>query len=115
MPGASQKEVKNLEKNINAIQSLATKISENPDPVTLLGQIFSDMTFVILDQRPLVFECNCSKDRIVRAFKLLGENEVQAMIDEDKGAKVTCDFCGKKYNFIESELRNVVEELKTRH
>ncbi len=111
VPGASKKEIARIEQNINKLQSLAREIAKNSDPTVLLGQIFDDMTFIILDEKPLRFECSWSKERIVRALMLLGKDELRDMMSQDHGAKVHCDFCSKLFDISESELDQIIKQL----
>ncbi|MEW6055758.1 MAG: Hsp33 family molecular chaperone HslO [Bdellovibrionota bacterium] len=109
LPGASSAEIAAIEDNIHNLQSLAAEVAENSNPTRLLGQIFTDTTFTILDDRPLSFQCNCSKERIGRALLLLGRAELQDMLEKDKGAEVHCDFCGSEFSFGSQDLENMIE------
>lgn len=108
VPGATRKEITRIEQNINKLQALAKEIAKNQDPTVLLGQIFDDMTFMILEEKPLRFECTCSKDRILRALNLLGPVELMDMMSKDHGAKVHCDFCSKLYDLSEKDLSDII-------
>lgn len=111
MPGATKKEITSVENNINHLQSLAAKIAKDSDPTRLLAQLFSDMTFTILDERPLQFECTCSKQRVTDALKMLGRAELQDMLAKDKGAEVGCDFCSTKFSYDAKELQALIDSL----
>lgn len=111
MPGATMEEIKSVEKHITEIQSLASHITKDSNPIKLLAHLFSDMTFTILDERPLTFECTCSKDRVKRALKLVGRAELSDMLAKDKGADVNCDFCGTKFSFNAAELQGLINEI----
>jgi molecular chaperone Hsp33 len=111
MPGASSREIKLVEDNLNELSSLAATVRHDSDPTRLLGHLFNDMIFTILEERILTFECNCSKDRVMRALKLVGKDELSDMIAKDGGASVHCDFCGTHYNFSVAELAAVIREL----
>lgn len=104
LPGAEPREVDLVHANIQHLQSLAAQLSSNPNPVQLLGQIFNDLVFVIIEEKPLKFECNCSRDRVIRALKMVSKAELLDMAAKDKGAKVSCDFCGTTYAVSEEEL-----------
>lgn len=104
MPGATEEDRAAVEQNISAIQWDA-------DPTKLLAQIFQDTTFSLLEEKLLSFECNCSKDRIIRALKMLGRAELEDMVDKDKGAEVHCDFCSENYHFSIPELETVLGEM----
>ncbi|MBI3554930.1 MAG: Hsp33 family molecular chaperone HslO, partial [Deltaproteobacteria bacterium] len=108
MPGASKKEIALVEDNINHLDGLASKIAHDSNPTLLLAHIFNDMTFTILDERPLQFECSCSKERVSRALRLLGRTEIEDMISKDKGAHVHCDFCGTSFRYSEDDLQAII-------
>lgn len=111
LPGANAQEVQMVQDNISHFQNLAEQISTDSNPKLLLGHIFNDIPFTLLEEKPLSFECNCSKDRVTRAIKLLGKIEVAAMLTEDKQASIHCDFCALEYKFSEQELQNILTEI----
>lgn len=108
LPGASKDEIKSIENGIHELQSLAARIHEDPDPTRLLARIFSDFAFMVLDEKPLAFECTCNPDRVLRAIALLGRAEIEDMIEKDHGAEIKCDFCSTKYAFSEADLQNIL-------
>ena len=42
-----------------------------------------------------------------KALITVGKDELQAMIDEDHGCELSCQFCNKKYQFSEEELKEI--------
>ena len=52
--------------------------------------------------------CNCSWERVSRALALVGVEELQAMMIEDQGASVRCDFCAKEYKLGIAELKALI-------
>ena len=61
----------------------------------------------ITDRVDLNFYCNCDKDRVERALMLIGEKEIQEMIDEGKEVELKCHFCNKAYNFSIDEVKDI--------
>jgi molecular chaperone Hsp33 len=57
MPGATAAELQDIENNIVGLQSLASELAKNENPVHLLSQIFSSTAFVLLEEKPLRFQC----------------------------------------------------------
>jgi molecular chaperone Hsp33 len=65
----------------------------------------------ILDERPVAFRCSCSRDRVASALALVGAAELRAMLDEDGGAEVTCNFCRERYRIGREELMRMLDGL----
>lgn len=57
------------------------------------------------EKEPLEWACTCSRERVVSMLISLGEAEIQAMIDEDDGATVNCNYCRTEQVFSASDLR----------
>jgi len=85
------------------------------DLKALLETIFPD-----LDPQPLgaadahqevSFHCPCSRRRSVNALKLLGRDELSAMLAEDGRAELTCHFCNEVYEVGGGELQELINEL----
>ncbi len=112
LPGASALDVRVLEHHISEIQSLAKSIAENSSPMHLLSQIFQSTAFVVVEEKPVQFQCNCSWERVQRALVLVGVPELEAILVEDKSAIVKCDFCSTEYRMDEGELRGLILRLK---
>ena len=55
-------------------------------------------------------DCPCSKERMTRALSTLKKEDLQAMIEEDHGAEITCNFCNERYSFSEEELQEILDE-----
>lgn len=47
------------------------------------------------EERALFWSCGCSRDKVLQMLVALGPVEIQAMIDEDDGARVSCHFCNE--------------------
>jgi len=105
MPGAEEDMVTELEGKIQSFPAISSLIQEGKTPQQILDFLFSGQEVKILETSPVEFRCKCSKERIERAIVGLGNEEIQQMIDEDKGAEATCHFCNEVYHFSEDELK----------
>ena len=47
--------------------------------------------------QPVNFACSCSIERVLNALKLVGEDELKALIVDNGKIETRCEFCGKGY------------------
>ena len=66
----------------------------------------------VMDSSELEYFCPCSKERATRALLTVGHEEIQAIIDEQHGSSITCEFCGNTYQFNEEELLLIKSQLQ---
>lgn len=112
MPFASEETISTLERNIKDIPSITNLLKAGNKPEDILEIVLKDLDPKILDMCEVAFECNCSKDRTGKVLQSIGKQELQAIIEEDKQAEVTCHFCNKKYHFTEDELIELLNDIK---
>jgi len=79
---------------------------------TLCTEWFRGMEPRILERGPVEYKCTCSRERMERALISLGEKDLQSLIDEDKGAELTCHFCGSRHFFTTEQLKKMAAEAK---
>ncbi len=112
LPGASQQEIRNIENHIHEIHSLNESLNKNVSPLHLLSQIFQSTPFIVVEEKPIGFNCNCSWQRVQKALVLVGPAELESMLEEDRLAIVRCDFCAKEYKVDEKMLVQLIQEAK---
>lgn len=111
MPDASEETISTIERNLTGIQSITQMLSQGLTPEDMMNIVLKDLEPSILDKIEVGFECDCSKDRVAEAFAAIGKKELKAIIDEDKGAEVGCQFCESKYSFSEDELKEIYDNM----
>lgn len=109
MPDATEETLIDLEKRIQSIGRFSTLLSQNKSLVELLHMLVGEEGVMIIDQHEVSFECPCSKERFARSLKMIGEESLTQIIEEDHGAETVCHYCNEKYTFTEDELRKILE------
>ncbi|VGQ72389.1 33 kDa chaperonin [Streptococcus pyogenes] len=107
LPGASEEEIARYEKRLQEMPAISHLLASKNHVDALLEAIYGDEPYKRLSEEPLSFQCDCSRERFEAALMTLPKADLQAMIDEDKGAEIVCQFCGTKYQFNESDLEAI--------
>ena len=111
MPDASEETISTIERNLSGIQSVTQMLSQGLTPEDMMNIVLKDLEPSILDKIDVAFECDCSKERVAEVFVAIGRDELKAIIEEDKGAEVGCQFCESKYSFSEEELKEIYDNM----
>lgn len=110
LPGATPEEIKEIETQVQHLGNLAQEVALDRDPIHLLSKIFQNMAFMILEEKEIQRVCTCSLDRVHRALALIGQEELQSMLDEQGEAVVKCDFCCTSYRADRAQLTEMIEK-----
>jgi molecular chaperone Hsp33 len=116
LPKAAEDEtlVETLESRIAALSGFTPLLQQGKTLTDILDQLLGDMGLNILPQTQLVrFDCRCSFERVLGALKILGEAELQDMIEKDDGAEATCHFCGEIYQATGDQLAQLISDLQS--
>ncbi|NQV10504.1 MAG: Hsp33 family molecular chaperone HslO [Cyanobacteria bacterium] len=105
-----------LEARCQEITGFSRRLAEcNGHLQSLLEDIFPDLDPHLLEdaeaRQSVTFHCPCTRRRSVDALRMLGEAELNAILDEDGRAELTCHFCNEVYGVEEGELRELIREL----
>lgn len=65
----------------------------------LLQRLYSEEDVRLFKSHPVTFRCRCSQERSENALLILGREEVELELKNNKEVIVTCEFCGKEYPF----------------
>ena len=114
MPGAEESEVKKLETEIRSLGEFTAEFRGDLDPIQVLGRLFFDMTFMLLEERNLQFFCGCSTDRVQSAVALVGTSELKDMLKEKKNVEVICDFCAQNYSITTDAIQDMLKRSEAK-
>jgi molecular chaperone Hsp33 len=115
MPKAARDEelIATLESRILSLKGFTPLLQSGKSLTDIFEELLGDLDLVIFPDTQLVrFDCRCSFDRVLGALKMLGEVELQDMIEKDDGAKATCEFCGEIYQASSDHLAQLIQDLQ---
>lgn len=111
LPGISDEDLSALELLLGGLKSISKNFDNDLDVEDVVKDIFKDFNIKITEKIPVKFKCDCSNDRIERVLVSLGREEINKILSEDKRAEITCNFCNKKYEFNEEQLKSILNSL----
>ena len=110
LPFADETVISLLERNAPSLASLSQLIAAGKTKEEILAIAMRDIPYDIFDELDVGYVCTCSKDRMLKAVRSMGEKTVRDLLreQEEEGKKreleVSCRFCGEKHVLKESEL-----------
>jgi molecular chaperone Hsp33 len=108
LPGVSDEDIDKIEENLAKLEPMSTMIDKKMSPEEILDRILGNFNIKIIDRLDLEYICDCSRERMEKILRSLGEGEIRDMIEEDGGAEIVCHFCNSKYKFNKEELKNLL-------
>lgn len=108
LPNTPEEVVLELEEKIKALPNMSELLQSNYSILDILKIISKDLE--VLDEIPLEFRCNCSKEKFARGILSLGSKEIKEMIDNDHEENCVCNFCLTEYHFTEDDLIKLYNE-----
>lgn len=108
LPGASDETMEYLDARAKEMTPVSKLIDQGLSPEEIINEAIGEENWRSLDEMPVHFECNCSKDRFLNAIASLDSSEIIAMIQEDGGAEADCHFCRNKVWIEKEELQELI-------
>jgi molecular chaperone Hsp33 len=116
LPKAARDEelVETLESRVAELSGFTPLMRSGKTLHEILEQLLGDMGLEFFPETQMVrFQCGCSFDRVMVALKMLGEVELQDMIEKDDGAEATCHFCNEVYKASSDQLAELIGDLRS--
>jgi molecular chaperone Hsp33 len=104
-PHASEESIAAVEARIKEAPPLSTLIEKMPIE-DVVATVLHGVDYKQIDPSfdvPLSYTCSCSRERALAPLALFSDAELQQMM-RDEITEVTCQFCGRKYQFTQDDL-----------
>lgn len=115
LPGCPEDVIDRLQSLGETIASLSERLDAGEMPETFLQRVFGELGLEIVGEREPKYVCDCTRERVERALISLGRAELTDMIEQDRGAEISCRFCDKVYQFDEEGLTQLLESATVKH
>lgn len=109
LPGAADAALAVLEANVLAFGQLTTEMNRAPLLTLLEEDLCWGLGFELLTKPPLgvSFACRCTDAKALESLAYFTKEERAAMVAEDGGAEVVCNWCGERRWFAEDALAGI--------
>jgi molecular chaperone Hsp33 len=112
MPGHSEELVAKIEANVKTAPGISKRLLEGASPLELVRDYLGDTPLMELDHPyPTQYHCRCSMERVLRSVMLLGIEEIDRALVDEKPLDVACEFCGRHYEVGADELTKLRNDL----
>ncbi|MEO1148159.1 MAG: Hsp33 family molecular chaperone HslO [Cyanobacteria bacterium J06638_22] len=115
LPKAANDEalIATLESRVGQLTGFTPLLQAGKSLPQIFTELLGDMGLNIFPETQLLrFHCGCTFSRMLGALKMLGEDELRSMIEEDQGAEATCHFCNEVYQANSDHLEKLIVELR---
>ncbi len=110
MDGATDETAALLEERIAFSAERHDDALRGETPESILERILGDIDLQILEDGPVAFRCDCTRERTLKLLSLVSADELQDMVDEGEDVEMVCAFCNSKYQYSPDEIAALIEE-----
>lgn len=69
------------------------------DSDAVIHRLFWEETLIAFPPQDIRWWCPCTRERVADMLRILGREEVESILSEREHIDVSCNFCGKPYQF----------------
>ena len=111
VPGHDTAILEHLVERTEDLPPIERMLADGSTPADIMSAIFGEVSYEILETRPISFHCSCSRERSLQALRLLDREDLLTLIAEGE-AVIDCHFCHERYVFDRSVLEGVLSTLE---
>ena len=109
LPGAEPSVIDALEVGARTMPPVSSLVRDGRSPEELVEHIAGTLRPRIAGRHPIAFACQCSAERVAKAIIGLGRDALRDMAASAQDTEATCDFCGERYYFPPSAIKDILE------
>ena len=112
MPGCPEDIIPQLEQACISAPPVTEMLKDGMMPETILEKLLGPLDFRVMDRMPVLFRCDCSRQRVEKALIALGQKEIRSLIAEGNPVTLNCHFCNTDYTFSVDELIDILQKAR---
>lgn len=74
-----------------------------------LPRLFERSLIRLLEPRPVLHDCRCTPEHLANVARMLGEEELNSLLEEEGRVELTCEFCNRAFRYDEAGVRAILE------
>lgn len=114
LPGTSDDMVSRIEDNLRKTPSVTQMLQEGMSPQDILKFVFRSFKIILYEEKPLSLRCKCGRTKGKEVLRLLGKDELKAIVKEGEPVELRCQFCNKSYVFSIEEVGAIADRHQIR-
>lgn len=111
LPGATEEIIEKIERGVQRVGAVSAAFENGMDAEAVLKAVLSEFEVEVLEKRPIEYRCYCDRERVTRALISMGRGEMEALIEEQGEAELTCQFCDAVYHYSKEELEDILAQM----
>jgi molecular chaperone Hsp33 len=108
LPGAEASTIGRLEANVATAPAPSELVREGRGAAGILRRLLAGFVTRVVEERPVRFQCPCSRERVTAAIIALGRADLTEVLVRERRAEVVCEFCRERYVVGEAELAGLI-------
>ena len=80
-------------------------------PLQIVRRLFHQEDLRVFDAQAVAFHCACTRERVAGMLRMLGQDEVHAMLAEHPAIEVDCEFCSRNYLFDRVDAEQIFSSV----
>lgn len=107
LPGADEMLSDIISYRFEDLGSIVSNLEKGKTIYDILNFMFDDMDMKIIEEKPVSYKCDCSRDKVERALISIGKDELKKIIDDNKIETIVCDYCKTEYIFENKDIKHL--------
>ncbi len=112
LPGHSDLTADLVTYRLEEISSITKLISDGKTIEEILNYIFEDMDLKILSEMKPEYKCDCTREKVEKAFLSIGKKDLQEIYNDGKTEELKCNFCNESYKFNHEDIGKLLKISK---